>query len=248
MGKLIYEDAPEAVRVGLREILTNMGRKGPSEQRVIICRALRRRPNEDNWSEYPNIDFEVDQLVHGIEWYVFYDMCEKIAHIEPTFEYELNKLFHEEGIGYKMTGGRISKVGTEAFNEAVDETLKELQGPQFKAPLEQFRKALDFRNALPPDYPNAVKEAVNSIEGVLQIANGRLGVALPTILGEMQPKFPSHFKHILKAIYGYGSASEGARHSGVGGPIPTGEEAEFIIHCAAAAIGYIIGNYSFEAK
>ena len=42
---VIYEDAPEALRVGLREILAEMGFERPTAQRRIICKALRRRPN-----------------------------------------------------------------------------------------------------------------------------------------------------------------------------------------------------------
>lgn len=252
---LVYEDAPETVRVGLREILANMGWKRPSEQRRIICKALRRRPDENNWSDAP-INFEVDRLIHGIEWYEFYDICQRIARMDEVvdfgyinqtgltiFEYELNKLLQEENIGYRMTDGYIDKVGSQAFEEAVGEALGNLQDPQFRAPLDQFQKALGFRNALPPDYPNAVKEAVNSVEGVLQIASGKLGASLPSMLSELQPKLPSHFERIFKGVYGYGCASEGARHSGVGGPVPSAEDAEFIIHCSSAAIRYIIANW-----
>lgn len=258
---VIYEAAPEPVRVGLREILAQMGFERPTHQRTIVCKALRTRPSPYNWSDYPNINDEVDDLIHGLEWYEFYDMCEKIArldeikevgYISPTYEsvfaHKLNNLFQEENIGYRMTDSYIDKIGSEEFDEAVEEALDELQDPRFKVPLEQFRKALDFRNGLPPDYANAVKEAVNAVEGVLQIATEKPGEALPTILTNLQPEYPSHFERIFKSIYGYGSASEGARHAGVGGPVPSAEEAEFIIHVSAAAIRYIMAGYRSRTK
>lgn len=235
---IIYKDAPQLVRVGLREILVQTGFESPKAQRRIICQPLRRRPDPYNWSDYPNINSEVDDLIHGLAWYEFYDMCEKIARLseikevgyisqtyESVFAHKLNNLFQEENVGYRMTSSYICKVGTPEFDEAVMGALDQLQDPKFKPPLEQFTKALDFRNKLPPDHTNAIKEAVNSIEGVLQIATGKLGVALPTILSDLQPGYGSHFERIFKEVYGYGSASEGVRHAGVGGPVPLAEEA-----------------------
>ena len=109
-------------------------------------------------------------------------------------------------------------------------------------------KALGFRNSMPPDYPNAVKESVNAMEGVWQIITGRPGTALPTLLTGLQESdcfesLPSSLKRIYDALYGYGSGSEGARHAGVGGDVPEAEEAELIIHTCAAAIRYAIKTY-----
>lgn len=238
-GILIYEDAPESVRVGIREILANLGLRSPIDQRDLICRALRKRPDPGNWSEY-NIDNEVDNLIHDIEWYEFYDMCEKITALKPEIEDSFNVLFQEEYIGYKMTDGYIEKVGSKEFDEAIIEVLEVLKPDKFTAPLEQFKKALRFRNNLPPDYANAVKESVISLEGVLQVSFGKLGTPLPSILTDLKTDIPKKFIKIFKELYGYGTATEGGRHSSVGGYVPSSEEAEFIIHCSAASIRYVI--------
>ncbi len=60
-------------------------------------------------------------------------------------------------------------VGFYDSNSAASEAIEKLIDPIFQPPLEQFEKALGFRNGLPPDHANAVKEAVNSLEAVLQI-------------------------------------------------------------------------------
>ena len=65
----VLEDAPEQIRQGLREVLAEYGFKSPSAQRRIICKALRVRQNPENWSDYPNVDSEVDNLLHYCEWY-----------------------------------------------------------------------------------------------------------------------------------------------------------------------------------
>jgi hypothetical protein len=243
-SNLIFEDAPEQIRVGLREVLTLSGFTSPSEQRDVICRALRIRPDSNNWS-YGPVDFEVNSLIHDQEWFKFYDMCERIARQLTTtsFEDELNKLLREEHIGYQMEEGKLQKVGSREFNQAVKDATLGLSEPKFNAALEQFEKALAFRNNMPPDYPNAVKEAVNSLEGTLQVVVNMPGTALPTLLSNLSPSLPSSLKKIYDGLYAYGSASEGARHAGVGGPVPGGEEAELIIHTSAAAIRHIIKTY-----
>ena len=96
---------------------------------------------------------------------------------------------------------------------------------------------------MPPDYPNAVKEAVNAVEGTLQVVVNMPGTALPTLLSNLNPPLPSSLKKLYDGLYAYGSASEGARHAGVGGHLPTADEAEIIIHTGAAAIRYVIKRY-----
>lgn len=244
-GDLIYENAPEQVRVGLREVLAECSYDSPSPQRAIICKALRIRPDPNNWSEYPNIDYEVDSLIHDCEWFRFYDMCERIAQnmASSLFEEKFNKLLREEHVGYQMKEGKMLKIGSKEFDEAVSESRVELGNPRFAVASGQFEKALAFRNSMPPDYPNAVKEAINALEGTLQVLVNMPGTALPTLLSSLQPSLPSGLKKIYDGLYAYGSASEGARHAGVGGPLPTAGEAEIIIHTAAAATRYVIKAY-----
>ena len=190
------EVAPESVRVGLREVLKKIGFTTPSPQRQIICEALRARPDPYNWSEYPNIDTEVERLIHDIEWFTFYDLCEKLNALEEVrekgvmsdysgtlFAHEMNKIFAEENVVYRFKeDGYIYPEGTREFEQATNEAIEQLNEPEFAAPLEQFEKALGFRNDLPPDHPNAIKEAANSLEAILQIVSGRPGTALPQLL------------------------------------------------------------------
>jgi len=186
-------------------------------------------------------------------------MCERIARdigpeIEDSdtggtyFETLLNNLFQEENVGYQIHDGNINKAGSDEFDAAIGDAVESLQDSLHSAPHRQLTKALAFRNSLPPDYPNAVKEAVNAVEGTWQVVVDMPGVALPTILTSLDPKLPSGLKKLYDGLYGYASGSEGARHSSVGGHVPTGEEAELIIHTAAAAISYAISQYGGSSR
>lgn len=254
----IREAAPESVRVGLREVLEKIGFDRPSSQRQVICQALRARPDPGNWSEYPNINQEVDDLIHSLKWFKFYDMCEKLnsleevrhqgvmspAYVETLFSHELNKLFAEENVIYRMNEeGKIHPEGSEQFEEAIHEAIEKLVDPIFQPPLEQFEKALGFRNGLPPDHANAVKEAVNSLEAVLQIVTNKPSVALPQVLTNSDLGYDSHIERIMKELYGLGCAVQGGRHAGVGGLIPSAIEADCAIHFSAACIAYAISKF-----
>jgi len=49
----------------------------PKTLRPVVCRALRKRPDLNNWSEYPNIDEEIRNLLDDCEWYKVYDVIER---------------------------------------------------------------------------------------------------------------------------------------------------------------------------
>ena len=110
-------------------------------------------------------------------------------------------------------------------------------------PRRQFERACEFRNQRPPDWSNAIKEAVNSVEAVMQIIYNRPGVSLTTILSNDLPAdVPGNIKRIIQGLYGLGSGTTGARHASVGGIEPTGPRAELAIHLAAAMHAYVMSE------
>ncbi len=73
----IREEAPE----GLRTTILNTAKKlgmGPKRLRPIICQALNARPDPFNWSEYPNIWDEVQELLYECDWFRVYDIIEDV--------------------------------------------------------------------------------------------------------------------------------------------------------------------------
>ena len=60
-------------------------------------------------------------------------MCERITqNIASTpFEEEFNNLLREEYVGYQMQEGRLQKVGSREFAQAVGESRIELGDPRF---------------------------------------------------------------------------------------------------------------------
>ena len=237
---LIYDDAPDELRYGLREVLHVVGYGTPTEQRSILCKALRIIPDQLNWSDYPNVENEVIGLIATKPWYRFFDALERIRQflceweVAPYYE-KMNALFAEERIGYRFESGSIVRVGTQEFHDAVTRAQHALQDERFVEPRRQFERAYEFRNQRPADWANAIKEAVNSVEAILQVLYRRPGVALTTIVSENYPTdFPGGIKKLFRSLYSQGSATVGARHASIGGNEPTGPRADLAIHVAAA--------------
>jgi len=112
--KLIREDAPESLRCGLLQISTEL-KWQPSWLRQIVCGTLRVRPNPSNWSEYPNVWYETEELVHSCDWFRVYDIIEAIyaalhVKMKSDFETRVNNLLTEEDIGWGGFAGSDIKI------------------------------------------------------------------------------------------------------------------------------------------
>ncbi len=134
------EEVPENLRYCVLRAANDAGLK-PSSMRSIVCGILEVRPDAANWSEYPNIDGEVDALVYRCEWFEVYDIIEAIWKTlkkrdevgyddeqAPVFEQKVNDLFVRKGIGWQLVDGVILMRGDEAFEGGVKsarEVLKE---------------------------------------------------------------------------------------------------------------------------
>ena len=245
---LVFDTAPEGLRYGLREVLHILGYATPTQQRGILCKALRVSPDEFNWSDYPNVEGEVVQLLATEPWYKFFDALERIAvfiHPQrlPIYEEKMNVLFSEERVGYRFKSSKILRFGTQEFDAAVENARSALQDERFNEPRRQFERASQFRNDRPPDHANAIKEAVNSVEGVLQVVYARHGVSLTTIVSESLPNdLPRGIKKLFQSLYSQGSGTTGARHASIGGNDPTGPRAELAIHVASALHAFAVAE------
>lgn len=62
----IREDAPEGLRFAVLETPRELD-WSPSALRNIVCKVLRVRPDPGNWSEYPNVWGEVQELVYACD-------------------------------------------------------------------------------------------------------------------------------------------------------------------------------------
>jgi hypothetical protein len=119
----VRESAPEDLRYAVLDEALKVD-FGPHALRAVICRVLRKRPDPSNWSEYPNVWDEVQDLVYECEWFRVYDIIEAIAdELEAPsrgrYRDAMNEFFVERGIGWQVDGVKVVSRGTDAFESSV---------------------------------------------------------------------------------------------------------------------------------
>ena len=254
----IREDAPENLRFTVLETARQIG-WGPSALRLIVCQVLRVRPDSNNWSEYPNIWQEVQDLAYGCAWFKVYDIIEalykRIAEYDrdngeenaPQFADEINSFFVEEGIGWQLLNGEIVLRGGEAFESAVKTAkslLEETGRPTAGKHIHEALQALSRRPE--PNLHGAVYHAAGSLECLARDITGDEKATLGEILKRHSELVPAPLDRALSQVWGY--ASNEARHVAEGRE-PERDEAELLVGLAATVATYLsrkFGNCTGE--
>jgi len=140
---IIREDCPEEFRVGL---LYKAGGCNMSyfTMRAIICRILLKQPDPSNWSEFPNIHDEALRLISNCKWFKVYDICEKFyQHMEDpkSFSIQINGLFEELGIGWKLEEGRVVSREKEELETHIKKAVSALSDDQLNTFFNRIRRS-----------------------------------------------------------------------------------------------------------
>lgn len=101
----------------------------------------------------------------------------------------------------------------------------------------QWLKARNFISAAPPDFENAVKEAINSIESCLMVLLDEPGGTLGKLV--KSAGLDPDIERLVGQAYGFASNKDFVRHGGTNPSTLRKEEAEFFLDFAGAAIVYI---------
>jgi hypothetical protein len=244
----IREDAPENLRYFVLQTVVDLGYL-PSLLRSILCGVLRRRPDPNNWSEYPNVWEEAQELIFGCPWYKVYDViealhahfveCDQDRHSKGAvrFAEAINQFFIEEGIGWQLLDGEIVNRGSEAFETAVKTAAAELKRDERPTAASHIHESLQALSRRPePDLGGAVYHAMGSLECVARDITGDSKATFGEILKHYPGLLPKPVDDALAKIWGY--ASNEARHVAEGRE-PDREEAELIVGLSAAVATYL---------
>ncbi len=74
----VRHDAPYDLRGLVVDFAYDSG-LGPHDVRTIVCNVLMARPDESNWSPFPNVNAEVHQLLDHCKWFEVYDVIEALS-------------------------------------------------------------------------------------------------------------------------------------------------------------------------
>jgi len=241
----VRQDAPHEFRGVLIDLAYDCG-FSPSTLRKVICKALRKRPDRNNWSEYPNIDDENHYLIDDCEWYKVYDVVESICkRMEETpfsfdydkFEKELNEYFIESGIGWQLKDGIVESRGSEGYETILQATDKALADLGRNTASNELHEAVaDLSRRPKPDITGAIQHVMASLECVARESCGDPKATLGEILNRHKRLIPPPLDQAISKAWGY--ASENARHIREGRE-PSYEEAELIVGICASVSTYL---------
>ena len=238
----IRDDAPETLRVTVLETSRELG-WSPSRLRSLISRVLRVRPDPSNWSEYPNVWNEVQDLIHDCEWFRVYDIIEAVyakltdGANAAKFAEEINAYFVEEGVGWKLMDGKVVTRGPESFEAVVTEATATLNDTGRPTAAGHLHEALQDLSRRPkPDLSGAVYHAMGALEAVARDLADNPKATLGQIIKRQPDLVPKPLDTALSHLWGF--ASNEARHVQEGRE-PNRKEAELLVGLAAALVTYL---------
>ncbi len=237
----IREDAPEGLRGFVRMAYYDLN-KNPSDLRSITSRVLKIPPDSNNWSEYPNIDYEVGQHIDSCDWYLVYDIIEVIIQkLNPqektTFSNEINEYFIANGIGWKIVNGQIETRGDEVFETAVKTVVAVLETARLETAKTEIKEALiDLSRRPTPDITGAIQHSLACLECVAREATGDKKATLGELIKKHPNIVPKPLNIAIEKIWGF--TSEQGRHLREG-QAPEYLEAELVVELSAAISTYL---------
>ena len=212
----VREDAPPALRGAIPMIAKETG-MGPSAIRGVICQVLLVPEDLDNWSSL-NIWAEVLRLIKEAEWYQVYDIAEAlyselILAFDPPladrFEQRLNDFLVENGIGWKLRDGQITRRGSEVFDRSTHEVSEHLEESGFQRAANEIREALrDISRRPQPDITGAIQHAMAALEATARKVTGQPNPTLGKLISTLN--LPAPLDKAVHKLWGY--ASEYGRH------------------------------------
>lgn len=237
----VREDAPEGLRGFVSMAFYELD-KNPSDLRDIVCRVLKTPPDRSNWSERPNIDYEVNNLLAECDWYFVYDIIEAIVHkLDPVnkakFSEELNEYFIRNGIGWKIEDGQIETRGDEVFETAVKKVELVLETAKLQTAKTEIKEAIaDLSRRPDPDITGAIQHSLACLECVCREVAGDKKSTLGELLKKHPQIVPKPLDAAIDKIWGF--TSEQGRHLREG-RAPEYLEAELVVEVTAAIATYL---------
>lgn len=243
----VREDAPEELRAYLTQLCYECG-LSPKALRELVCQALRKQPDRNNWTEYPNVANEVEDLLLECKWYKVYDIIERVldnlgnqnyrSENYDHFQNELNEYFVENGIGWKLVDGQLEMRGPESFESVLSSARQTAEAFGHPTAANELHQAISDLSRRPdPDPTGAIQHAIAALECVARKITGDEKANLGDILKKHTSLIPQPLDQAVSRAWGY--ASEHGRHLREG-RVPSFEEAELLVGLCAAISNYII--------
>ncbi len=247
---IVREDAPNGLREYIPQLVYEL-KYQPSFIRAVACRVLKIAPDRGNWSEFPNIDFEVNELLLSCDWYRVYDIIEALyekmeSENQQYFESEINDYFKINGIGWKLEKGLIETRGNEEFEESLRVVEEVLDSANLPTARTEIKEAIyDLSRRPHPDITGAIQHSLACLECVCRQVAGDEKATLGDLIKKYPDIVPRPLDQAIAKIWGF--TSEQGRHLREG-QAPEYLEAELVVGVTASISTYLGKKLGGEVK
>lgn len=256
---LASDQIPEWVREEIPYLAQHLNSIGLLPNPAFVFKlnhALREFWREYNYGRIPSaaaIWSNITLALKKANWSRVLDVCQLIYHTilevygnerASRFNAELNKVFYESGVAWRMDEDRFERVIHPEAGESIHRARLILAEPRFQAPAEQFKLALNQFNDRPePNYKDSINNAIESVEGMVRIISGNKSGLLPQILRREPFKSNVHPTLIEALIKLYAFRGDETAH-GIVEPFHVApEEAELVLGMVTANIVYLANKF-----
>ena len=162
----------------------------------------------------------------------------------PNYAEEINRLFTDEFVGYRIIDGLITPITDEIEIKTITEGL-DIKFEGCKSHLRKSLKLISDRDF--PDYNNSIKESISAVESICKIIANDDNATLKIALNKIESngtKLHIALKEAFLKLYGYTSDEDGIRHAnGMTDNNARFEEAKFMLVSCCAFVNYLISLY-----
>lgn len=237
---VIREDAPASLRSYIIQTLYALDFT-PTQIRPIICQVLRVAPDDENWSDFPNIDQEIKDLISNCDWWKVYDIIEalskKFQSSRSDFDSEINDFFLEKGIGWKLANGKIIFRGDNQFEQKLEDAKKIVSDKGFNTAKHEISEAISDLSKKPsPDKTGAIQHSLACLECIVREIVGNRKPTLGELIKQHRDIVPPPLDVVIEKIWGF--SSEQGRHLREGNE-PDFDEVELLVGLALSLSAYL---------
>lgn len=180
----------------------------PKPLRKLVCRILRKSPDGGNWSEFPNIDMEIHQLLEECEWFFIYDIIEELFDSLGTeqatqFKEDINGFFRSNGIGWQLDSGEIKYRGDDKFEEIKSSAVEILDAKGKTTSKHEIKEAINDLSKKPEaDITGAIQHSLAGLECVVREVTGNTKATLGKLIND-NPDIWSSSRHRTRSFVNY---------------------------------------------
>ena len=184
---------------------------------------------------------EFNELWEKVSWNQCFDVLEIMLqeeYYDIDFKCEINEIFEEEKMGYRIIDDQIVDITNESEIEEIEEAIDS----NFNTVNDHIQKSLElYSDRKNPDYKNSIKESITAVESMCCIICGE-NVELGKALGRLEKNgiyIHGAMKNGFQSLYGYTSDESGIRHGGIEDKEGTEEDAKFMLITCSAFVNYL---------